>query len=105
MGTENYQSPELKSGSGYTTRTDVYSLGLVFLKLVQRKMDFLKELQTCTKLSKLSSSRDRYLYLKDDLVQDEFAVWAKIINKMVNPDQTKRISCNELEVVLSKISI
>lgn len=102
VGTKDYWSPELRSGSGYTTKTDMYSLGLLFLELLQRKCLDTNMSKISAQLGKLSNSKQRFLYLKV-LVEDKFVIWVKLINKLVNPGDTNRICCKELEIALSRI--
>lgn len=75
--------------------------GLVFLELVEGFE--LNVSQLASKLSKLESSKKRSHCLEDVVVQDRFAIWVKVINKLVRPDQTKRISCHDLDLALAKI--
>lgn len=103
VGTDCYRSPEMKRGFGYTTKADMWSLGLVFLELVQQDGNGFNVAQVSEKLHNLGISRHRYLYLKEAVVQERFAIWVKVINKLVNPDEMKRISSTELEVALNRI--
>lgn len=103
VGTREYWSPELKNGSGYTTKTDVFSLGLVFLELVEREGCDFKVAQIASALRKMESSKKRFLQLEKVVGKDRFVIWVKLINMMVHPDQIKRLSCRDLEVALGEI--
>lgn len=103
VGTREYWSPELKNGSGYTTQTDMFSLGLTFLEVVKREEYEFNVGQLASKLIKLESSKKRCLHLEEIVVHDTFAIWVNVINQLVDPDQTKRISCPELGVALSGV--
>lgn len=61
LGTQVYSSPEQKKGKFYNQKTDIYSLGIVFLQLIcQSKSDheFSKILEQFKKGYSYSSSKD-----------------------------------------------
>ncbi|OXA64382.1 Eukaryotic translation initiation factor 2-alpha kinase 1 [Folsomia candida] len=102
VGTERYRSPEMWRGSRYTTKTDMYSLGVVFLELVKRGGEEYEMFRVVERL-RLVRNSERSLYLKG-LVQAKFSVWVKVIAKLVELDQTKRLDCDELQVMLGNVN-
>ncbi|XP_035701175.1 mitogen-activated protein kinase 4-like [Folsomia candida] len=102
LGTKWYWSPEMSRNYSYTTKTDMYSLGLTFLEIVKHGRDEFEMFKLAEKLNVLRSV-ERSVYLRE-AVQDKFAPWQKVIAKLVEPEQSKRFDCNKLEVILCNIS-
>lgn len=104
VGTELYWSPEMKRELSYTTKTDEYSLGLVFLKLVQGQENKFGFWSTSTKLHELSGSAKRRRFLRD-IIAAKYRSWGNVIHGLLDPDPRGRLGCDKLDKALGKIKI
>ena len=88
VGTYGYIAPEILEGNKYTFKSDLYSLGIIFLEIFKNfKTNMEKVL--CIKNIK----KNNILELEDENIK-------KIIINLLNSNPEKRMSIDDIEKIL-----
>ncbi|XP_035708322.1 interferon-induced, double-stranded RNA-activated protein kinase-like [Folsomia candida] len=93
-GTAIYRSPEMRNGSVYSSQTDVYSLGLCFLELVQLCGNTFDKVDVFEKLITLREQSRRNLI--KNIIPKCVHKFGKIIIEMLQEDPINRCNSGRL---------
>ena len=105
MGTHAYNSPQIKKGTQYTNKCDIWSLGLIFYEFLnpshqQNFTTALKLLATLRANSSLSSETKKHeirAIIKNLKFEENLPVNLKmLLLKMLEYDEKERIEINDI---------
>lgn len=94
VGTKEYRSPEMSEGLSYSTKSDVYSLGLVFLEIIRRFGTSFERNEIFSKICKCSTE-ERLLKIME-VTKGETPGLAGLVGKMLDSDPSIRISSDDI---------
>src|SRR5690606_16707186 len=100
LGTLAYMSPEQVEGKLVDSRSDIYSLGVVFFELLTGRLPY--QATEPTKLRRAIASGPVALFSKDDLVSLQLR---RICEKCLSRDPAERYSADELAAALRALSV
>lgn len=83
-----YSSPEQKKGSGISKKSDIYSVGLVLYEMCECFNDDDKRNKKIKYLKKYKTFEDKF--------QKDYELQCNLILQMIEDDEDKRPSCEEL---------
>ena len=83
-----YSSPEQKKGSGISKKSDIYSVGLVLYEMCECFNDDEKRNKKIKYLKKYKTFEDKF--------QKDYELQCNLILQMIEDDEDKRPSCEEL---------
>jgi eukaryotic-like serine/threonine-protein kinase len=86
LGTPYYMSPEQIRGEGCDTRSDLYSLGVIFFELLSGRRPFENESVTAIQIAHLSTPAPSLLDLDSDLPP----MCEEIVQKLLRKDRNER---------------
>ena len=87
LGTAQYTAPEYFLGENGTSRSDIFSLGVLAYQMLTGKLPFGAEVAKCT----TKVAQKRLLYDSINYLRREIPVWVdEAINKAVHPNPYKR---------------
>jgi serine/threonine protein kinase len=104
-GTETYRSYEMVLGHRYSTKTDVYSLGLVFVELVQQHGSLFHKGKCFDKIRILVDDDARLGFLCDEPTLNTHVNFVRVINQMLRTNPDNRPSSFELDPMISFLPV
>lgn len=104
VGTRLYLSPEMRLDSGYSTKTDLYSLGLLFLQLVEGMETRFNLARTTEILDDITNSKKRVAEFKY-IIARKYSNWLNIIKGLLDLQTNRRFGAGELLKALRDIKI
>lgn len=97
VGTKTYRSPEMIVGQRYSDKTDVYSLGLVFVELVQQHGSMFGRVDTFDAIRNCRDDEERLRYIGGEVAIGSYSRFVEVINTMLRENPDERPSSEELK--------
>lgn len=100
-GTKEYRSPEMSQGLNYNNKSDVYSLGLVFVEILQQLGASCDKCEAFSGIRKCTGDEERLTRIME-VAEGATPRFVELACKMLDNELKKRPSCEDICTFLKK---